>query len=95
MLPLTRIQSLSRLSKHKSAQFISRNAHKKVLVWSAQWGAYWREMRVGYTSDPRQAGIYSLLEAYEATSHCGPEKQIFFEFLRSEPIAQTLNTPET
>lgn len=86
MLPLTRIQSLRRLSNRKCAEFISKNAHKNVLVWSAQWGAYWREMRAGYTSDPRQAGVYSLFEAYEATSHCGPEKQIFFEFLRTEPI---------
>ena len=48
----------------------------KVLIWSAQWRAWWRAESSGYTSDPTSAGVYDFDDAYRRTRHCGPEKRI-------------------
>lgn len=45
-------------------------------IWSGEHRAWWRANRSGYTTDEQAAGIYSFEEAYAATRHCGPEKQI-------------------
>lgn len=44
-------------------------------------GWYWRPNRCGYTDCICQAGIYTLADALNASSHCGTEKHIVYEFL--------------
>lgn len=58
--------------------FLNQNKNLEVLIWSSQHKAYWRAGRNGYTHNIKEAGIYTLQDAYNATSHCGPEKQISF-----------------
>lgn len=52
---------------------------KTVRIWSAEHRAWWRPNGNGYTSQPDQAGLYDFADAYDATKHCGPEKQIAYE----------------
>jgi hypothetical protein len=52
---------------------------RRVRIWSGEWMAYWRPNAAGYVEKPKYAGEWTLREAYEMTSHCGPEKQIIFE----------------
>ena len=48
----------------------------EVLIYSHQWGAYWRENARGYTTKKDDAGVYSMKSAWESVSHCGLEKGI-------------------
>jgi len=41
---------------------------------------FWRPSRCGYTDRLENAGVYTLMEAYNATCHSGPEKQVRFIF---------------
>jgi hypothetical protein len=50
-----------------------------VRIRSGQWGMYWRPDGCGYTNDGLEAGLYDFKDAFERTSHCGPEKQIYFQ----------------
>lgn len=54
----------------------------EVRIWSNQWLAWWRPRCSGYTDDPEQAGIYSGAEAFQSTSHAGPEKGIQYELIQ-------------
>lgn len=56
---------------------------KKVVIYSGQWGAYWRSNSAGYTFNKENAGIYTAKEAWSNVSHCGPEKLIEF---RDAPV---------
>jgi hypothetical protein len=47
-----------------------------VRIYSAEWGAYWRNTGQGYTENPNESAIWSIEEALRRTNHCGPEKQI-------------------
>jgi hypothetical protein len=49
-----------------------------VYIYSGQWKAFWRPDGGGYTGDVDQAGVYTLADAWRRTSHCGPEKQIYY-----------------
>ena len=51
----------------------------RVRIWSAEWKLWWRPNSQGYTSDIREAGIYSIAEALLTAGDCGPEKGIWFE----------------
>lgn len=37
---------------------------------------FWRRESKGYSDNPHHYGVYSLTEAYKATQHCGPEKEV-------------------
>lgn len=59
----------------------------RVLIWSGEWGSYWRAKGSGYTTDIAQAGIYTLDEAISYSGHCDPSKQIEYHFIdESRPI---------
>jgi len=47
-----------------------------VYIYSGQWQSFWRPNGGGYTNDLNQAGVYTLADAWNRTSHCGPEKDI-------------------
>lgn len=51
---------------------------KKVLIWSGQWGAFWRPDSSGYTKFVDDAGLYTMEEALADTWHAGREKQISY-----------------
>lgn len=53
-----------------------------VRIYSGEWRLYWRANGCGYTDDPRDAGVYAWGDAWDRTSHCGPEKGIEYRVLR-------------
>ena len=59
-----------------------------VLIWSGQWGLWWRPNYNGYTGKIEEAGVYDARDALAHTIHCGPEKKIV---LVSAFIAQREN----
>ncbi len=82
MLPLNKINQIRRKSPSKIADFLNKHGNKPVRIWSNQWGAYWRTARAGYSFLREEAGTYTFSDAFDATSHCGPEKQIYYDFIR-------------
>lgn len=54
-------------------------AGQPVRIWSGEKAGWWRPHARGYTCDPKQAGLYDFEDAFQSTSHCGPEKRIAFE----------------
>lgn len=53
---------------------------KEILIWSAEWDAWWRPNGCGYTCDRGQAGRWINLEAaLEASRHASAEKRIQYE----------------
>ncbi len=76
MIPLTRLKKLTMRNV-----FIIKHRQRVVRIRSGQWGAWWRPNRMGYTDRIELAGLYTLIEAWEATCHCGPEKEIYFDFV--------------
>ena len=73
--------AMERVKRYKDGSF-KRKGKGKVRIWSGEYQAYWRQSG-GYVDDWEvvDPGIFTLEEAYGRTSHCGPEKEIFFEFL--------------
>lgn len=49
-----------------------------MLIWSGQWGAFWRPDSSGYTKFVDDAGLYTMEEALADTWHAGREKQISY-----------------
>ena len=49
---------------------------RKVHIWSAEHRSWWRPDRCGYTIHLEAAGVYDFVDAWAATSGCGPEKRI-------------------
>jgi hypothetical protein len=69
-----------------------------VRIWSEQHRAYWRRAETGggagYVGGGRSAGVWPLKEAFLLAGHCGPEKQIWFEFVPArEARAMGLRSP--
>lgn len=53
----------------------------KCRIWNGLYQAYWRPSGFGYTKTALDAGVWTLDEAYQLTSHVGKEKQIAYEVL--------------
>ena len=51
------------------------------LIYSGQWSAWWRSGKNGYTAEKKEAGIYTVSDAYNAVHHCGIEKRISLHLL--------------
>lgn len=49
-----------------------------VVIYSAEHRAFWRANAAGYAAYEGYAGLYTFEEAWAATHHVGPEKQIFY-----------------
>lgn len=81
MIPLNRINALRRKKSARLDKFLEKHAKRQVLIFSDQWGAYWRSGRAGYTYKKEDAGIYTFEDAFDATCHCGPEKFIYYKFI--------------
>lgn len=47
-----------------------------VVIWSGEHHAYWRPGGEGYTTQFSAAGLYTMEDAEQWTSGCGPEKKI-------------------
>ena len=62
----------------------------KCRIWNGMYMAYWRPNGAGYTRTALNAGIYTIQEAYEWTSHVGEEKQIAYEMLPDSAIRLSL-----
>jgi len=70
---------------------------KHTVIFSNEWGAYWREKGSGYTANKKEAGSYTFKKAFERVRHCGPEKKIELVILddlqkiKAEDIFEALN----
>jgi hypothetical protein len=73
------VREIFRLRHLGSRQKAKLLAHQSVLIRSDN--GFWRADRCGYTNFDA-AAVYSGLEAYAATSHCGPEKAVAYYLLR-------------
>lgn len=64
-----------------------------VRIWSQEHGAYWRRSADGrsagngYTVSAEDAGVVPISAAIALTCHCGPEKDIWFEFVSARKVA--------
>lgn len=56
---------------------------QRVIIWSQEHCAWWRQDAAGYTTDANAAGVYEFADAYDRTKHCGPEKRIGFYATRA------------
>lgn len=50
---------------------------KRVMIWSEQWKAWWRNDGKGYTDHMDQAWVTPIYEAWDNVKHVGPEKRIY------------------
>lgn len=82
MIPLININRLRHAKSKYWITFSTRHAKRLVLIYSKEWWSYWRPNSGGYTKCACSAGVYSFEEALNASGHCGPEKQICYEFLQ-------------
>ena len=60
-------------------------AGKLVFIWSHEHNAYWRAEGKGYTVRMTGGGpgVFDFNNAFERTRHCGPEKGVEFEEIKS------------
>jgi hypothetical protein len=82
MIPLNTINRMRRAGSVGINVFILRHGARYVLIWSAEWGAWWGPGAGGYTTDRRKAGVYTFLQALKTSGHAGPEKMIMYDFVR-------------
>jgi len=70
--------TLERLKTKAGEKWLSKRLSRLVRIIGDGW--YWRENRAGYTDCKSSAGVYELGDAWNASSHCGKEKHIVYEF---------------
>lgn len=87
MIPLVNIKRLQDMSSRRIADYLRRNADALVFIYSGEWKGYWGPERCGYTDRREEAGVYTLADALDASHHCDPSKQIYYEFLPPDYIA--------
>jgi hypothetical protein len=73
--------SLEALKEDPSWRDCGKTKCRLVRIFSDEHHAYWRPNGNGYVDDSIGAGIWSLYDAYERTSHCGKEKKIMFHLI--------------
>ncbi len=71
---------LQRLKTAVGRKWLSTRLDRKVHIFSGEWGMYWCPNSSGYTPSKSEAGVYTLGDAWNTSSHCGPEKGIRYEF---------------
>jgi hypothetical protein len=59
-------------------KLISQISDLDVLIYSGEWGGYWRSGGSGYTYHKSEAGVYDFKDAYKRSGHCGDEKAIYY-----------------
>lgn len=64
--------TLSFLKTARGKAYLEKNS--EMLVFINTDNGRWMKNNGGYSEQPHNWGIYTLKEAYDATSHCGPEK---------------------
>ena len=72
--------SLERLKTKVGLTWLNSRLDRPVRIIGDGW--YWRKNRAGYTDCKCLAGVYTMGDAWNASSHCGPEKRIRYEFLK-------------
>lgn len=65
----------------RNPALLDRFAGKPVRIWSGQWRQWWLPHASGYTNDAARAGVYAFSDAWDRSSHCGPEKKIEYHTL--------------
>lgn len=75
-------RKLASMQRSDGERVRAKMADHAVLIWSDEHQAWWRPKCQGYTTHRTYAGIYAFEDAWAATRHCGPEKQIVFEVCR-------------
>lgn len=71
-------------SKGTLATWRAEHGQRRVHIWSGEWQCYWRAEGCGYTTDVRDAGVYTFDEAVKFSGHCSHEKQIAYHFLADD-----------
>lgn len=59
-------------------------------IWSDEHRSYWRAGGCGYCHSALEAGVFPLKEAFQRSSHCGPEKCICYEILPTPDLRASL-----
>lgn len=87
--------ALTRLKRSKAGMrwaFDPVRAEKRVMIRGGGW--YWRPNRSGHTDQASEAGVYTFADALDASSHCGAEKSIVYEFVEDDrPLTQEPKGP--
>lgn len=74
--------TLERLKTIAGQKFLKKRENMSVRIYSGEHGAYWGANKCGYMIHPSEAGVYTLMDAYNASSHCDERKQISYEIVR-------------
>jgi hypothetical protein len=79
------LEAYKKLSDNSKMDYLLKNGHRLVNIYSDEHKAYWRPNSKGYSIDIKGAGKYTFEDALANTMHCGPEKKIKFRFVSEEP----------
>lgn len=75
---MTLVRNLASMKRKGGDRTKSLFAGKYVMIWSAEWRAWWRPKAQGYTGNPHEAGVFPFDEAWARSYHCGREKRISY-----------------
>lgn len=82
VIPLDRINNIRRMKGDAFHAYLAKYGDRAVYIYSHEHKAFWGPNRGGYFTNVLQAGVYTLSDAFEVTWHCGPEKRIYYAFVR-------------